>query len=284
MSSLIQRDIELSRQRNAQQFEPKKERYLAVLTRLNGNLQVPNRPGFVYAQQLPVDDAPPPVPVLCISVQAREDLRVWIERNRENQWEVVDWWKGITQQGDYNLQAYLPLHGRDHEWPDQSPRADAVTVYPRALSMLRAYPGAGGGLTVDVSPLRYILDGVVTFFEGELGVDLSGSQPAATLARYIGIYLDLSTNAIGSIDGATTADSPVVTPDSPVFPDNVLTSAMVRLDGTQTTFGETDFTDLRMVIGVAETGQAAVDNAIANALVIDHFRDIEFTRHRVIGG
>jgi len=278
------RDIELARQRSAQQFEPKKERWLAKIVRFNGNLRVPSRPGYVYAQQLPVDDAPPPVPVLCIAVQARENLRVWIEKNLEGEWEVVSWWKGITQQGDYNLQAYLPLHGRDHEWPDRKPRADAVSIYPRALSMLRYYPGEAGGLTVSLSPLRYIRDGAVVLYSGELNIDLSASQPASGLARYVGVYLDLDTNTAGTVDGDTTIDSQTVSPPSPTFPDDVFTSAMVRLDGDQTTFSEADFVDLRAIIGEASTGTGLAGEAIDNALVVEHFLDIELTRHRVTGG
>lgn len=261
MSSLLSRDLQLKRQKHDARKQDAPERFLAMLVRFDGNLKVPGRPGFVYAQQLPTDDAPPPVPVLCVGLQPRVGLRVWIERNRENQWEVVDWWRGIVGQADYNWQAYLPLHGVDHEWPDRAPRPDAVTIYPRALSMLRAYPSPLGGLSVGVAPLRYIKDGVVTLFTGDAGVDLSASQPAVGLARYVGIYLDLTTNTIGTVDGATTIDADPVEPDSPTFPDNVFTSAMVRLDGSQTTFIERDFVDLRVVIGEATVSSLAASGA-----------------------
>jgi len=254
MSSSIMRDIELARQRSAGQFEPKKERWLAKIVRFEGNLRVPSRPGFVYCQQLPVDDAPPPIPVLCVAVQARENLRVWVSKNNEGQWEVEAWWKGITSQGNYNLQAYLPLHGRDHEWPDRTPRVDAVNVYQRAIVPLRTMTSSAGSLNVRVEPYRYLKDGVLVLYSGDVAIDLSGSQPAAGLARYVGVYLDTDTNTIGTVDGATTIDALPVEPDSPAFPDGVITSAMVRLDGDQTTFNEGDFVDLRIFLGAAETG------------------------------
>src|SRR5574342_33547 len=97
MSSLLSRDLQLKRQKRDARKQDAPERYLAMLVRFDGNLKVPGRPGFVYAQQLPTDDAPPPVPVLCVGLQPRVGLRVWIERNRENQWEVVDWWQGIEK-------------------------------------------------------------------------------------------------------------------------------------------------------------------------------------------
>jgi hypothetical protein len=138
--------------------------------------------------------------------------------------------------------------------PTVQPHADAVTIYPRALSMLRAYPGAG--LTVDVAPLRYILDGAVALFAGETGVNLAASQPPVGMARFVGIYLDLATNAIGTVDGATTIDAGPVIPDVPAFPDSVIPTALVRLDGSATVFTEADFVDLRPVLGAASTGGA----------------------------
>jgi hypothetical protein len=283
MSSLIFRDIELQRQRRSRQFEPRVGRYLAVMVRFSGNLEVPNRPGYVYTQQLPQDDAPPPVPTLCVGVQPREDLRVWVERNREGEWEVADFWRGIVWQPDYEAQAYLPLHHGDHEWPDRDPHPDAVTVYPRALSMLRAYPGEAGGLTVSVSPLRYILDGVVTRYDGEHNIDISGSQPAAGLARYVGVYLDLATNAVATVDGDTTVDAPAIEPDAPTFPDDAFTSALVRLDGSDAAVTEAMIVDLRIIIGEASTGKgmiADLDNAL---LHLEHEFDVKLTLHQVGG-
>jgi hypothetical protein len=249
MSSLIRRDLQLKRQRRDRRKADQPERYLAKIVRLSGNMKVPNRPGYVYVQQLPDDDAPPPVPMLCRKVQPRVNMRVWVEKNREGRWEVVDHWSGIADQPGYTGYPYLPLHGRDHEWPDKAPRPDAVSVYPRALTMLRAYPGEAGGLTVSVAPMRYIVNGAVVFFPGQLSYDISASQPAAGLARYVGIYLDVATNAVGTVDGATTLDAPAIEPDMPVFPDGALTSAAVRLDADAMAFFERDFLDLRMVIG-----------------------------------
>src|SRR3972149_11935641 len=121
MSSLIYRDMELKRRRGAQQFEARVERYLVKQVRLNGNLKVPNRPGYVYVQQVPEDDAPPPVPVLCLGVQPREGLMGWVERNRDGLWEFVAFSRSIVNLPDYSGQAYLPAHHLDHEWPDQKP-------------------------------------------------------------------------------------------------------------------------------------------------------------------
>lgn len=245
MSSLIYRDIELKRQKGAQQFEGRVERFLVKQVRLNGNLKVPGRPGYVYVQQIPEDDAPPPVPVLCLGVQPREGLTGWVERNRDGLWEFVEFSRVIVNLPDYSGQTYLPPHHLDHEWPDQKPGPDAVNVYPRAHVPLRAESGAGGGLTVDVAPLRYPVGATFVFFPGLLGLDLSASQPAVGLARYVGIYLDPATNTIGTVDGTTVVDAAPITPPDPSFPRGCIPSAVVRLDGSQTIFTEPDFSDRR---------------------------------------
>src|SRR3990172_1640644 len=116
MSGLLSRDLQLKRARRDARKLDAPERFLAVEVRFDGDgdgvaeLKVTSRPGYVYMQQLPVDDAPPPVPVLCVGVQVREGLRCWVERNREGDWEAADWWRGITQQVDYNGQNYPGQH------------------------------------------------------------------------------------------------------------------------------------------------------------------------------
>ncbi len=130
-----------------------------------------------------------------------------------------------------------------------------------------------------VSPLRYIVDGEVVVFAGDHTVDLSAHQPASGFACWVGVYLDLDTNAIGSVAGATSVDAVAVTPPSPTFPDNVITSAMVRLDGDATVFYESDFLDLRMIVSNADTGRGEYNSLLEQVALVESELDFDISKH-----
>jgi hypothetical protein len=235
------------------------DRLLCNIVRVDSNIDVPNRPGFVWCQEYSPSDDTSPFHVFNDKVQAREGLVVWVGEGLGGRREVLDWNNGtITSTPDYNAQKYQPKHARDHTWPDFKPGPDALNVYPRALTMLRAYPGEAGGLTVSVAPLRYIKDGAIVTFPGKNSLDISASQPASGLARFVGIYLDWDDNTVKSVNGDTTSDSPAITPDSPTFPSSAILSVMVRLDGDQTSVSEVDFVDARQVLAFSGPGGVQV--------------------------
>lgn len=233
------------------------DRLLCNIIRVSGNINVPSRPAFVWCQEYSPSDDTSPFHAFNDKVQAREGLTVWVGPGLGGRREVLDWNNAtIVNTADYAAQKYLPLHGSDHAWPDFKPGPDVLNVYPRSLTMLRAYPGEGGALTVSVASLRYIKDGALVTFPGVNSFDISASQPASGLARFVGLYLDWDDNTIKSVAGATTSDSPAITPDSPSFPSSAILSVMVRLDGDQTTVSEVDFVDARQVLSF--TGPGAV--------------------------
>jgi hypothetical protein len=129
--------------------------------------------------------------------------------------------------------------------------------------MLRTYPGEAGALTVSASPLRYIKSNALVSFPGKNSLDISASQPASGLARFVGIYLDPDDNTLKSVDGATTSDSPAITPDSPSFPESAILSANVRLDGDQTIISEVDIVDVRQILDAS----GAIDGTRISKLV-----------------
>jgi hypothetical protein len=79
----------------------------------------------------------------------------------------------------------------------------------------------------------------------------------------VGIYLDTDDNTLKSVNGATTGDSPAITPDSPVFPESAVLSANVRLNGDQTTFSEVDIVDIRQILD----SSGAIDGTRVSKLV-----------------
>ncbi len=240
------------------------DRLLCNIIRVDSNIAVPSRPGFVWCQEYSPSDDTSPFHAFNDKVQAREGLSVWIGPGLGGRREVLEWNNAtIVNTADYAAQKYLPTHHTDHEWPDFKPGADVVNVYPRSLSMLRTYPGEAGALTVSASPLRYIKSNALILFPGKNSLDISASQPASGLARFVGIYLDPDDNTLKSVNGATTGDSPTITPDSPAFPESAILSANVRLNGDQTTFSEVDIVDTRQILD----SSGAIDGTRISKLV-----------------
>lgn len=240
------------------------DRLLCRIIRVAGNIDVPNKPGFVWCQEYSPSNDTNPFHAFNSEVQAREGLDVWIEEGMGGRREVTKWNNAtIVNTANYAAQKYLPTHHSDHEWPDFKPGPDVVNVYPRSLSMLRTYPGEGGALTISASSLRYIKGNVLVIFPGKNSLDISAAQPASGLARYVGIYLDPDDNTLKSVNGATTGDSPVITPDSPAFPESAILSANVRLNGDQTTFSEVDMIDVRQILD----SSGAIDGTRVSKLV-----------------
>ncbi len=262
-AQLSQRQRQINQQsERAALFDP--DRLLCNIIRVDSNIDVPDRPGFVWCQEYsPLDDTSP-FHAFNNKVQAREGLTVWIGKGLGGRREVLDWNNGtIVNTADYSAQKYLPIHHADHEWPNFKPGPDVVNVYPRSLTMLRTYPGEGGALTISVSPLTYVKSNALVIFAGKIGLDISASQPASGLARFVGIYLDPDDNTVKSVNGATTGDSPAITPDSPVFPESAILSANVRLNGDQTVFSEVDMVDVRQILDAS----GAIDGARVSKLI-----------------
>lgn len=234
------------------------DRLLCNIIRVDGKIDVPFRPGFVWCQEYSPADDTSPFHAFNDKVQARETLSVWVGPGLGGRREVLDWYNGtIVNTSDYAAQKYLPTHQLDHEWPDFKPGPDVVQIYPRSLTMLRTYTGEAGLLTISVSPLRYAKTNALVSFPGKNSLDISASQPASGLALFVGVYLDFDDNTIKTVDGATTSDSPAIIPDSPTFPLSAVLSALVRLNGDQTTISEVDIVDARQIVDFSGAAQAS---------------------------
>ena len=255
MSSLIDREIQRQRGQRAAEFEPVKEKLLCRIVRVGGDIKVKGKKGFVWCQEHSPGADDNAFQVFNVKVAPRANLPVWVGLGLSGRLEILDWYNAVlVDLPEYNGEVYLPEHHTDHEWPDKLPGADAVTVYERAIAPLRTYVGEGGSLTVSIRPLRYIHNKVVTTFVGLNNLDISASQPGVGLALYVGIYLNTTTNLIGTVDSSTVSDVPTIDPPSPTFPANAIPSALVRLDNAQTVVSEVDIVDARPFIGDAKVG------------------------------
>ena len=263
MSRILRREIERSQTRRDSRFEPSKEKQLCIFVKVAGSFKVPNRPGFNYVQVITPEGDSPAFQVFNSKVQARANVKVWVGPGLSGRWEVLDWYNGeIPDIPGYSGGGYQLIHAPDLEWPDFRPGANAISIYPRAIVAARVYPGEAGGLTISVVPLRYVYGGQLVRFGGVNNYSIAASQPASGLARWVLVYLNPTTNTIGTTNGDTATDTPVTLPPDPIPPNGVFPLGLVRLDSDQTENTEADIEDWRPPFGEAITGPV---NAPADA-------------------
>lgn len=253
---------------------------LGVIVEVNGSVEA-DRPGFVWVREGGQDGGV--TQVFNAKAPALKDHPVLIGYGPKKPFrrQILDTnWEILATHPDYDGDPYLPEHHETHEWPDGEPGRDPVTVYGRSLAALRIYPGSSG-LTIDVAPYRYEKDGDIVTFPGHEGYDISGSQPAAGLARYVLIYLKTDDNTISTVDGDTTVDASPVTPSFPAPPLKAVPSAWIRLDGAATSITESDVVDARMFLNEITGQMAAVLNGLA---AVESEIDFEISKHLVEHG
>jgi hypothetical protein len=165
---------------------------------------------------------------------------------RPYRWEIYGTdWDTVYNYPSYTDQSFgIGTHAPNHEWPDGAPGTDPLNVYPRALAPLRTY--AGTGLSVNVWMYRYWHNTTIREFVGISNYSLAAYQPAAGYAVRVLVYLDMFTSSVMSVAGTVIGDSEIVIPPNPMIPTDAVLSAFVRLDGSQTSFSESDMTDLRL--------------------------------------
>lgn len=202
--------------------------------------EVASRPGYKWVREQGMGGGVYQVPGMRAPVHP--NMPVLIAYNPKQPWDrmILDVdWSALTSMPDYNGEAFLPKHHSDHEWPDYDPAYDVVNVYPSQLTWLRTYPGSSG-LTISVSPFRYVYERTFIEFEGEADIDLTPYQPGSGYAVRLLAYLDIASNSIQISVGNQIADVPTIDPQPPTFPLDSYWSSLIRLDGDQTTIDETD--------------------------------------------
>jgi len=122
---------------------------------------------------------------------------------------------------------------------------DPLPLMRRMRGELKTTPGSSG-LAVNVSSLEYDdNNGDRQVFGGINGYDISVGKPAAGLARYVLIYLNIINGNLAMVNGSTVIDSMAVVPPKADTPENGIASAYVRLDGTQTSIVNGDISEGR---------------------------------------
>jgi hypothetical protein len=156
----------------------------------------------------------------------------------------------LQSQDDPNTGLVNPFHAAAHEWPDAGPGIDPLTVYPRSWSQLKTYPQNPLSTSVDVSPLRHQTASTITIFNGgteALAADIAAL--GANEAQLVLIYLDTTTNALASANGAVGTIADGWTLAEPTIPTNdAYLSAVVRIYNGQTEIDEFDIRDRRFFL------------------------------------
>lgn len=242
------RDIALARAQTLDTKEDKPPRYRAVIVEQRDSsgkdgVYVEGRkfPFYLWVRMWNSDGSVLPA-FNGANVPAIAGWPVYITRSRgsDQELEIIGVDKEILAVTDLPVGfSNVGQHGWAHEMPDGAPGFDPVLVYPRAWSQLRTYATDPLSLIVNVSPLVYPYGNTRIKFDGGT-VDLTAVEAglAAGQARLVLIYLDLTTNTLGSANGAIGADAGGWFLDEPVVSNDTIPSAVVRIAEAQTEISE----------------------------------------------
>jgi len=164
----------------------------------------------------------------------------------QHKYKVIGIDYGLAGGNDYDIgtpeDVYLK-HASTHEWSNNTPGTDAVSVYVRALIPLKTYPYSG--LTVGVAEGRYSYNGKNQFF-GNTYISLSNYTPAAGYTVFVLLSLNPETQALVVTVGDV-ADA-ALAPSFPIIPPGYIPSSYVQLSSTTTTVTEAIITDARVIL------------------------------------
>lgn len=242
-------------------LEPNRDRIDGTVFALAGSIYVQNTTERVWVHEWGIQSSAlqaykPPY------IQVWNGAGVTLMRNPKapDQFEIIKvhvnpYPPQAVPSGSSNIRAVVDNHGTNHQWPTEAAKGrDAFNIYPPAIAMLKSEAG-NGNLTVTVGPLYYGVGVERKFFAGG-NIDLTSHIPA-TPGDYVRVlvYLNTTTNALGSVAGTTD------TVDWPPFPDapaDVISSAFYTLENGQTELDQlSDYVDARRFL--TETGGGGVE-------------------------
>ncbi len=223
----VQEGFKQTTEKKADRLEP----LYGELTTVNGVVDVEGRDSYDWFKQ---QGSSHPVQILNRKVSSTNGLPVVVGNRPPNTTvEVLE--VDISLIADQTLSLgpkSIVAHASEH----LPGGADLVWVDPRQLAEFAVFPATG--LAISVASGYYNFGNQTIRFPGVSSIDISGSQPAATDHIAVGIYLDIVTNAIATIDGAAVLIGARLA--LPTWPAGSFPLAIIDLDGTQTTISFTD--------------------------------------------
>jgi hypothetical protein len=251
-----------ARAKNQAQVPEKVTLHHGYQVQVNGSVRVPNRPGYVWVQDIYGNTTP----MLNPNVQDRPNLPIRFRKMEHGSpvIERVDW-ELLSQSSEYTGEAYLRNHARDHEWRRGYPGPDALTIYPDAMYELRTAPF--DGLEIVVSGMFYFDYGAPVTFRGGV-YDLSSYVPSAGNSVQVMVSYDFETRAMQFTSGSEISTVAIVSPPYPTRPARAVVSAYVRLASDTITIDWSLIKSARTFLNVGDNTMQGDANRLRDFLLM----------------
>ena len=248
---ITQRDIKAQRKAQWKNFENWRNIIVAQVFSIGGNIEVPNKPDYVWIHEWGSDLSPAQAMRGGVTVVDGMPVLVSKDPREPYNWKIIGVYTGGLLPGvDHSLGRYeSTTHGANHQMPSEDNIGpDPVRIWAPAYMPLKC-EGNGTNLIVSIwGEISYWYGGVPRIATGN-AIDMTLYMPSSGNTKYVLVYLDLPSGYVKAVGGAEIAIGN--TPNYPVTPSNALPSAIVQL-----TFGQTaiatvdDIVDARGSFGV----------------------------------
>lgn len=245
--SLTIRDIVLEQREAINQKESKRNVVIGVLVSVNGSVNPPGRPNYVYFLEYNQPESGPPAVVFNDAVAAVDGLPVLVSSTPTPPFKrkvIGVYHDAVVENSQDDLGGFnIPLHAHTHQYPSETGVGrDPVLVYQPALQMLKTV--AASGLTVTVNRLTYTYYNQTYFFVGA-NVDLTSYLPTAGNKKAVLLYLNPATGVIEIAEGTEILATLLIPAPAPTIPANCIPSSYIELESTTATIENTDIVDAR---------------------------------------
>ncbi len=246
MTYIKQRDIARKKLRVRRHMEPWRDIVLGLIFSIGGEIEVPNKPDWVWVKEWNTDFSQGQALKGRVTVVEGTPVMMAVDPKNPYQYKIIDIYTGGLNPGSNNtiIKHQIGEHGDNHQWQTEALIGpDPVAIWQPAEMALKT-EGNGSSLMITIWGCTYWYGGEPKTFAGAQ-VALTGFVPGAGLHRYVLTGLNITTGAVTVTAGATIAVAS--TPPFPVRPANTLPSALVQL-----TNGQTDVTTVDDVTDARE--------------------------------
>jgi hypothetical protein len=271
--NFMRREIERRQRERDAGFAAYRTIAIAKVNALNGSIEVPNKPGYVWVSTWGIAGGRYQAFNKGFSLTDGTPVMVAVSPQRPFSWEIIDLYTAGLLPGEGGLPSSyrVGIHAKNHQIPSEAnPGKDPVTIYQPALDLLKSF--IYSGLVIGVRPLIYQLDDEIVNFLGVQSVDLASYVPVdADVHRWVLVYLATATNGILVLAGDTVDDGSEAV--KPAIPEGAIPSSYWLLATGQTTLSMvTNYFDARSFLGIVVTDAATTFDP--DTIVVDAQGDV----------